>query len=145
VVRTHRLGHFYLYNKDGTLKNAITSGAWRASQIVAVDEKERVLYLRGNAREKGENVYYAHLYSVKLDGTGLTLLDPGNAHHFSTLSPTRKFVIDNLSRVDEAPRSVAARRQGQGGDGPGGVATCRSSRSSAGSRPRRSRSRAPTA
>jgi len=41
-----------------------------------VDEKERVLYLRGNAREKGENVYYAHLYSVKLDGTGLTLPRP---------------------------------------------------------------------
>ncbi len=105
-------GHFYLYGKDGKLKNAITSGAWRASQIVAVDEKGGVLYVRGNAREKGENVYYAHLYSVKLDGTGLTLLDPGDAHHFTTLSPTRKFVIDNTSRVDEAPTSVVRDAKG---------------------------------
>ena len=26
--------HFYLYGRDGTLKNAITSGSWRASRIV---------------------------------------------------------------------------------------------------------------
>ena len=34
---------------------------------------------RGNAREPGENVYYNHLYRVHLDGTDLTLLDPGDA------------------------------------------------------------------
>jgi dipeptidyl aminopeptidase/acylaminoacyl peptidase len=99
-------GHFYLYDRQGKLKNAITSGSWRASRVVAVDEKKRLLYFQGNAREKGENVYYEHLYSVKLDGTGLTLLDPGNAYHFSTLSPSRQFVVDNASRVDQAPESV---------------------------------------
>ena len=88
------------------MKNAITSGSWRASRILAVDEKTRTLYFQGNAREKGENVYYEHLYSVKLDGTGLTLLDPGNASHFSTLSPTKQFVVDNTSRIDLAPDSV---------------------------------------
>jgi dipeptidyl aminopeptidase/acylaminoacyl peptidase len=105
-------GHFYLYNKDGTMKNAITSGAWRASQIVAVDEKARVLYFRGNAREAGENVYFNHLYSVKLDGTGLTLLDPGNAYHFSYTSPTRKFLVDNNSRIDRVPFTVLRDEKG---------------------------------
>lgn len=69
-------GHFYLYGRDGKLKNAITSGAWRASSIAEVDAKNKVLYVVGNGREAGENVYHQHLYRVKFDGTGLTLLDP---------------------------------------------------------------------
>jgi dipeptidyl-peptidase 4 len=69
-------GHFYLYGRDGKLKNAITSGAWRASAIVDVDAKNKTLYVVGNGREAGENVYFQHLYRVKFDGTGLTLLDP---------------------------------------------------------------------
>jgi dipeptidyl-peptidase-4 len=106
-------GHFYLYDTDGKRKNAITSGAWRASQIVSVDEKNRVLYFRGNAREKGENLYYPHLYSVKFDGSGLTLLDPGDAYHSSTLSPSREYVIDNASRVDKGPECVLRDHKGQ--------------------------------
>jgi dienelactone hydrolase len=99
-------GHFYLYERNGKLKNAITSGAFRASRIVAVDEKQRILYFQANGREPGENVYYQHLYSIKLDGTDLKLLDPGNANHFSTLSPSRKFLVDNQTGVDVLPRSV---------------------------------------
>ena len=99
-------GHFYLHDRNGKRKNTITAGAWRASRIVALDEKARVLYFRGNAREKGENVYHDHLYSVKLDGTGLTLLDPGDADHFSILSPSRQFLVDNSSRIDQGPQSA---------------------------------------
>lgn len=97
--------HFYLHDRDGKPKNAITSGQFRASRIVHLDEKERRLWFLGNAREKGENVYYQHLYSVKLDGTDLKLLDPGDASHQSSLSPTRRFLVDNASRIDKAPES----------------------------------------
>jgi len=99
-------GHFYLYDRAGKLKNAITAGDFRASVIVALDTKNRVVYFRGNAREPGENVYQNHLYSVKFDGTALTLLDPGDADHDSRLSPSRAFVVDNCSRTDMAPISV---------------------------------------
>jgi dipeptidyl aminopeptidase/acylaminoacyl peptidase len=99
-------GHFYLYDRDGKLKNAITSGLFRASRIVAVDAKNRLLYFQGNGREPGESVYHQHLYCVHLDGTGLTLLDPGDANHQSVLSPSRQFVVDNFSRVDLAPVAV---------------------------------------
>src|SRR5262249_6968702 len=80
--------------------------AFRASTIVAVDTKHRTLYFKGNSREEGENVYFNHLYCVHLDGSGLKLLDPGNADHDSKLSPSRQFVVDNCSRVDMAPISV---------------------------------------
>jgi dipeptidyl aminopeptidase/acylaminoacyl peptidase len=98
-------GHFYLYDRSGKLKNAITSGLFRASAVWAVDAKKRLLYFRGNGREPGENIYYEHLYCVNLDGTGLTLLNPGDAHHTASLSPTRQYVVDNCSRVDAAPIS----------------------------------------
>jgi dipeptidyl aminopeptidase/acylaminoacyl peptidase len=99
-------GHFYLHDRNGKLKNAITSGLFRASRVIAVDAKNRLLYFQGNGREAGENVYYQHLYCVHLDGTGLTLLDPGDANHQSVLSPSRQFVVDNASRVDMAPVAV---------------------------------------
>ncbi|MDA7977425.1 MAG: DPP IV N-terminal domain-containing protein [Pirellulales bacterium] len=99
-------GHFYLYSNDGELKNAITSGPFRASSIVEIDEDNRLLYFRGNAREADENVYYNHLYCVRFDGTGLKLMDPGNANHSSTLSPSKQFLVDNCSRIDMAPVSV---------------------------------------
>jgi dipeptidyl aminopeptidase/acylaminoacyl peptidase len=118
-------GHFYLYDRNGKLKNAITSGLFRAERIVSVDPKNRVLYFRGNGREPNENVYYQHLYSVHLGGTGLTLMDPGDANHSgggggggrgqagppgpaapSNLSPSRQYLVDNCDRVDMAPVSV---------------------------------------
>ncbi len=98
-------GHFYLYRRDGEFKNAITSGPFRASRIVELDEDKGLLYFLGNGREPGENVYFQHLYRVFLDGTGLTLMDPGNANHRSTVSPTNKYVVDNCSRIDMAPVS----------------------------------------
>ena len=106
-------GHFYLYSRDGEFKNAITSGPFRASRIVEVDQDKGLLYFRGNAREAGENVYYDHLYRVFLDGTGLTLLDPGDATHSSVLSPTQKFLVDNCSRVDMAPISRLCNAEGK--------------------------------
>jgi dipeptidyl aminopeptidase/acylaminoacyl peptidase len=99
-------GHFYLYDRAGKLKNAITSGDYRASAIVAIDAKNRFLFFRGNGREPGENVYFNHLYRVNLDGTGLTLLDPGAADHESKISPSHQIVVDNYSRVDSGPVSV---------------------------------------
>jgi dipeptidyl aminopeptidase/acylaminoacyl peptidase len=98
--------HFYLYDRNGTLKNAITSGLFRADRVTAVDAKNRLMYFVANGHEPGENIYYQHLYSVHLDGTGLTLMDPGNAHHVSTLSPSHQFLVDTCSRVDRAPVSV---------------------------------------
>lgn len=99
-------GHFYLYDRNGEFKNAITSGQFRASTIVSIDEKNRLLYFRGNGQIPEENVYFEHLYSVRFDGSGLKMLDPGNANHSSTLSPSKSYVVDNFSAVDMAPQSV---------------------------------------
>lgn len=106
-------GHFYLYANDGTLKNAITSGPYRAERIVDVDEKNGTLWFQGEGREPGENPYYKHLYRVGLDGKNLTLLDSGDADHSSTLSTNKGFVVDVSSRVDAAPTAVLRDEHGK--------------------------------
>jgi dipeptidyl aminopeptidase/acylaminoacyl peptidase len=99
-------GHFYLYGHDGTLKHRITSGAWRAENVVEVDSIRRVLWFSAYGREQGENPYYQHLYSTNVDRPSIALLDPGDADHRSSLSPSKKFIVDNYSRIDMAPRAV---------------------------------------
>lgn len=117
--------HLYLYGRDGKLKNAITSGAWRVSRIVDVDAKNRLLYFRANGREPGEQIYYNHLYRVRFDGTDLTLLDPSDtcftsthmegcrgANHSSYLSPSRRYVVTTCSRVDSPHMSYVLDEKG---------------------------------
>ena len=95
-------GHYYLYSNDGKLKGAVTSGPWRAESIVDVDAKTGFAWFNAVGREKGENLYNSHMYRVKLDGSDLRLITPGDANHATTLSFTKKFAIDSYSRVDLA-------------------------------------------
>jgi dipeptidyl-peptidase-4 len=98
-------GHYYLFGADGTLKNQITSGEFVTGPIAWVDEKLRVMYFTANGREPGEDPYFTHTYRVNLDGTGLKLLDPGNASHTSTMSDSGKYLINTYSQINTAPRS----------------------------------------
>jgi dipeptidyl-peptidase-4 len=99
-------GHYYLYDHNGTYKKPLTEGAWRADQITDIDTIAGIVYVSGVGREPGENVYYRHTYSVKGDGTGLTLLDPGNFNHATTLSPSKKFFVDVASKIETPPKAV---------------------------------------
>src|SRR6185369_9731205 len=92
----------------GTFKNSVTAGDWRAESVASLDSVGRVLYFRAVGREDGEVVYYTHLYKVGLDGAGLTLLDPGDATHTSVLSPSKRFIVDNASRID-MPNKIVLR------------------------------------
>jgi len=114
-------GHIYRYGRDGTLKNAVTSGPWRTEGIIGVDETRGVVYIGGNGREAGEDPYYLHQYRVGLDGSGLTLLDPGDFDHQAGtvrrqsyggfggeegLSPGTRYLVDNYSRVNTVPATA---------------------------------------
>lgn len=105
-------GHFYLYDNQGQLKNAITSGTFFADRLVDLDEENRILYFTALGREPGENLNYSHLYSIRLDGGDLKLLNPGDANHTAILSPSKKYLVDNFSRVDLAPCSVLRNSDG---------------------------------
>jgi dipeptidyl aminopeptidase/acylaminoacyl peptidase len=108
-------GMYYVYGFDGGEKHALTTGQWNANSIVKIDSTTGTVWVSGQGREPGEQLYQTHLYKVNGNGTGLTLLDAGNAHHAATLgengtpsyvSPSGRYVIDNYSRMDLAPVSV---------------------------------------
>ncbi len=99
-------GHYYLYDANGTLKNQVTSGEYVTEDIDSIDEKTRTITFVAEGHEAGENPYFTHLYSVKLDGSGLKLLDAGNASHTAEMADDGKYFVDNSSTVSSAPRSV---------------------------------------
>jgi len=100
-------GHYYLYDvNSGALKNRITEGEFVAMSIDGWDDKTKTLFLSAVGREKSEDPYYPHLYRVGYDGSGLKLLNPGNASHAVTLADNAHYFIDNSSRVDAAPEAT---------------------------------------
>ena len=56
--------HLYLYTLDGTLRNAISSGAWNVDGVLAVDERAGSVYVDSNY----DFVPDRQLYALKLDG-----------------------------------------------------------------------------
>ena len=97
-------GHYYLYDYNGKLKRQLTSGEWRSDAIISVDSIKQIAYIRGEGKEKGENLYQTHLYRVSLLDGSTILLDPGNSSHTSTVSKNQKWIVDQSSRVDTLPR-----------------------------------------
>ena len=98
--------HLYLYDDKGNLKRKLTEGAWHVHEILKVDEKHRVVYFTGMGREKGENPYYQHLYSVSLDGGDVKLLNKGNHFHSPIVDDACRYFVDNYSRVDTIPETA---------------------------------------
>jgi len=96
-------GHLYLYDSSGKMKSQITAGPWHVEEIEDIDEKTRTLYFTANGKEAGEDPYYLHLYRTALDGSGLKLLNPGDQDHSANLDDTKRFFVDNYSRVNTAP------------------------------------------
>ncbi|MEI7577923.1 MAG: DPP IV N-terminal domain-containing protein [Armatimonadota bacterium] len=106
-------GHFYLYSNDGKLKNAITSGPYRASTLVDVEPEKGRMWFASNGREDDENPYYRHLYRVELNGKDLTLLDKGDADHNTVLTTSKNYSVDVSSRTDLEPSAVLRDNEGK--------------------------------
>jgi len=93
-------GHLYLYDGSGRLKNQITTGESNVTQLLRVDEKNRVLYFLGVAQEKGRDPYFIHFYRIGFDGKNRKLLTPEDANHDVSLSPSGAYFVDNYSKPD---------------------------------------------
>jgi dipeptidyl aminopeptidase/acylaminoacyl peptidase len=97
-------GQLYLYDlTTGKLKNQITSGEGPVTSITRIDEPSRTLWFAANGKEKGQDPYFAHYYSVKLDGTNQTSLTPDDGTHSMSLSPDGKYLVDTYSKPDVPP------------------------------------------
>ncbi|HET9015260.1 MAG TPA: DPP IV N-terminal domain-containing protein, partial [Thermomicrobiaceae bacterium] len=94
-------GHLYLYDGEtGALIRQITSGPWAVTDVIHVDERERVAYFTAVGREPGRDLYDNSLYRVSLDGGEPQLLTPEDATHQIAFSPDGSCFIDSYSHVD---------------------------------------------
>jgi dipeptidyl aminopeptidase/acylaminoacyl peptidase len=98
--------HLYRHGPDGALKNRLTAGPWFVAGIEFVDETAKQVYFRARGREPGQFWYYARLYRVSYDGSGLTLLTPEDGQHDISFSPSGRFFVDTWSTIDAPPVTV---------------------------------------
>ncbi|MBS1622014.1 MAG: S9 family peptidase [Bacteroidetes bacterium] len=96
-------GHLYLLDKSGKLKNQITRGEYFVSGIEGITG--RTLYFVANGKEKDQDPYYDHIYSVSLDGGTPKLLNPGNFDNQVSTNDAVTFYVNNFSRVNTIPAS----------------------------------------
>ena len=107
-------GHYYLYDKDGNLKNQVTSGPWVAGPIQKIDTAKRQIYFVGLGKEKNIDPYYYVLYRADLDKKdAITLLTPEDASHDVKIFPSHRYFVDSYSRVDLEPVNVVRNQKGK--------------------------------
>jgi dipeptidyl aminopeptidase/acylaminoacyl peptidase len=106
-------GHLYLHDlNSGREKLQITKGDGNVTQLLRVDEANRLLYFVAVGKEQGRDPYFRHLYRVGMDGRNPQLLTPADADHEISLSPSGKYFVDVYSRPDVPP--VAELRDASG-------------------------------
>jgi dipeptidyl aminopeptidase/acylaminoacyl peptidase len=107
-------GNLYLYDlTTGKLKNQITQGPGNVAQVLYVDDKARAIYFVGVGKEKDRDPYFEHFYSVKFDGTGLTLLTPENADHHIKVSHDGQYFTDTYSTPTQPQVTVVRDNAGK--------------------------------
>ncbi len=90
-------GNLYLYDlATGDLKKRVTDGDWNVMEILRVDPERRTIFFTGIGKESGDP-YFQYLYSINMDGSGLTLLTPDSANHSVSFSPGGDYFIDSYS------------------------------------------------
>ncbi len=103
-------GHLFLYDlESGEMKGRVTGGDWNVIDILQVNRADRTLLFTGVGREGDRDPYYAHLYRVRLDGSGLTLLTPEPLNHEVTLSPSGTYFVDRASDFTTPPVTTLRR------------------------------------
>ena len=112
------ISSFILMNALGFTLNVLTLMALSLSIGILIDDAIVVVenivrhremgedHFTAAGREKGEDPYFTHLYRVGLDGSGMKLLNPGDASHSASLSESNRYFVDNSSRVNGSPESI---------------------------------------
>lgn len=82
--------HLYLYNMDGKLINQITSGNFEVSELLGVDESNKLVYYMSNESSPFEQ----QLYAVSLDGKEKVLVTKQKGSNKVIFSKGYKYFIN---------------------------------------------------
>lgn len=102
ILKSDKTGwaHFYLYTLDGKLVNPITTGKWQVTELVHVDEKNKVVYF--NARKEAST--RTDFYRVSYNGKNLKRLTFGEYSHQVQMSPNGNYFISTYSNISTPPK-----------------------------------------
>jgi dipeptidyl-peptidase-4 len=111
ILKSDKTGwaHFYLYTLDGKLVNPLTAGKWQVSNLLTVDEKNKIVYF--TARKEAST--RTDLYRVGYNGKGLKRLTFGDYNHQVQLSPTGNKFITTYSNVATPPKRALVDNTGR--------------------------------
>lgn len=109
VVSSERSGWRQLYTVDlKTLQvKPLTTSNYFVNDVLHVDPAgEGIVYYIASGKEPGRNPYQQYLYSISLAGRNLKLLTPEEGNHEFSLSPDKRFVVDNYSSTDKPTTTI---------------------------------------
>ena len=92
--------NYYLYNISGKLLSTLTNHPFEVSQIVDIDEENKVLYYMARS---GDNHMKLQLHKVGLNGKGNQRLTDPAFNHSSYVSPDFKYFVDVAQTHDTPP------------------------------------------
>lgn len=94
--------NYYLYDISGKLLSTLTNHQFEVSQIVNIDEENKVLYYMARS---GDNHMKLQLHKVGLNGKGDRRLTDPAFNHSSYVSPDFKYFVD-ISQTHDTPPVV---------------------------------------
>ena len=96
----------YSVNLETRQVDRLTAGDYYINEIVDVDPSSGDIFFLASGKEKNRNPYFQHFYKVNSKGDKLTLLTPENLNHAISLSPDRKYFVDNMSSPEQPTTTV---------------------------------------
>ena len=101
--------HLYRYRlSNGELKNQITRGSFYVYGVEHFDRKSGTIWFTAGGVDLSRDPYQKYLYSIDINGKRQKLLTPEEATHDISISPDKKYFVDNYSSHKD-PNSAVVR------------------------------------
>ncbi len=101
--------HIYLHDKNGKQIRQITKGEWVVNDIVAIDNKQQLIYFTGRKDTPIEQ----HLYRVGFDGGEVTKVSKRSGFHSISFSADASVYVDSYSNINQPSQVSLHKADGQ--------------------------------
>lgn len=103
--------HLYRYDYEGELVNQVTSGSWRVTNVLAVNENDEKIYYVSTEESPLER----HLYGISFDGSQKEKYTQTPGTHSFSMGQNGRYYIDSWSNTED-PGAVELWTTNNGGE-----------------------------